>query len=83
MGLQISPWERAVVVEKGGPLQSIGTLCGHVRKRLNRFVTPFGFWAHNDPRNHELDGVKTPDPHEKGQFWGIWSPNVKYRDFLP
>jgi len=22
-------------------------------------------------------------PHEKGQFWGKWSPIVKYRDFLP
>jgi len=33
------------------------------------------------PRNHVLDGGL--DPSGKGQFWGIGTHNVKYRDFLP
>jgi len=43
-------------------------------------VMPFGLWAQNGPRNHELDGG--PYPHEKRQILGEWSPIVKYRDFL-
>ena len=39
---------------------------------------PFGLWAQNGPRNHDVQ-----IPHEKGQFLGKGSPIVKYKDFLP
>ena len=34
-------------------------------KTAEPIVMPFGLWAQNGPRNHELDGVQIP-PHEKG-----------------
>ena len=49
-------------------------------KTAEPIVMPFGLWAQTEPRNHELDGG--PDSHEKEQFWGKWSPTVKYRDFM-
>jgi len=30
---------------------------------------PFGLWARVNSLNHVFDGG--PDPHEKGQFWGV------------
>ena len=69
--------------ERGGPLQSVGTLCGELCKTAEPIEMPFGFWAcmSPSPRNHVLDGVQIP--HRKGQFFGERASIVKYRDCLP
>jgi len=42
---------------------------------------PFGLRTWVGPRNHVLDGARSP--HGKGQFWGKGALTVKYKDFLP
>jgi len=37
----------------------------------------FGVRTRVDPGNHVLDGAKGPDPHGKGQFWGIEAAHSK------
>jgi len=76
--------EAVILRGQGRPIVKYrDTLQSPVQKRLNHdaIVMPFGLWAQNSPRNHELDGVQIP--HKKGQFWGKGSSIVKYRDFLP
>jgi len=50
-------------------------------KMAEPIVRPFGLWAQNAPRNHELDWVEIL--RWEGAIFGEGSPIVKYGDFLP
>jgi len=41
---------------RGVPLQSIGTLCGHLCKTAEPIEMSFGLWARMGRRIHVLDG---------------------------
>jgi len=63
-------------VGKGGPLQSIGTLCSHLcKKRLNRsrYCLGFGFGCIS---------LGSRSPIGRGNLNGQGAPIVKFRDFL-
>jgi len=60
--------------ERGIPLQSIGTLCGHLCK---------SGWVEDSGRPREpCIRWESRCLHDNGQLWGQWAPIVKYRDTL-
>jgi len=51
-GIQISPWEGAILGKRDGPLKSIWTLCGEPAKTAEPFEMPFGLWTRVGLRNY-------------------------------
>jgi len=63
---------------RGGPLQSTGTLRGHLCK--NGGTNGAAIWVVGSDWPNDWRSIC---PHGKGQFWQKGAPTVKYRDFLP
>ena len=75
-GVQIPPWEGAILGEMGAHCKVLGHSAVACAKTAEPIVMMFGLWDRTGPRNHELNGG--PDPHEKGQyFWEKGSLIVK------
>jgi len=82
-GVQIPPWEGAILRGKG-PSYGIKyryTLWSYMRKQLNRSRCRLDCWL--GLAQVIMNWMGSRCPHEKGQFLGKGSPIVKYRDFLP
>jgi len=65
MGVQMPPWEWAILVERGAHCKVQGQCAGTCVKTATPIVMPYLLW------NHELDGVHIVQiAHEYGQFGG-------------
>ena len=56
MGVQIPPWEGAILRGKGRPIVKYKDTMDIYAKTAELMEMPFGLWAWIDPRNHMLDG---------------------------
>jgi len=80
----VRPHRSTTYVNATLPTQQCGlSVCHTSEPCKNGWTDRDAVWDEDSggPGNHALDGVDIP--HGKGQFWGKWAPNVKYRDFLP
>jgi len=81
MGVQIPPWEGAILRGKGCPVVKSGdTLLSSVQKQLNRSRYCLGYGLGGPEESCVRWGSRSP--HEKGQFWRKVEPIMKYRDTL-
>jgi len=55
MGVQIPPWEGAIMRGKGRPIVKYRHSVVSLAKQAEPIEMPFGLWTQMGPRNHVLD----------------------------